>query len=361
MREADRDQGPSTTMKAPTGKKVVIPVGGKPRAASARKQAKKAKQVAQEASEAPPKDAAEDEVAPALPPPKEPSDSKKQKKRARKAKKKKASESKEAVAEKTKQGDKDAGESSEEDSEDGEPKEPKGVIYLGNIPAGFEEGEIKHFFTQFGKMTRLRLVRSKRTGRPKGYAFIEFKEASVAQIVAETMDKYLLYGKQMKSFVTEKTPRMFEYANKIWTDRRPERREKYRTNYNDRPTLDVDGEEIPQATCDQIKRRIKKRKALEAKLLQYGVDFDVGEVVGNGDAALIESELPSLPKKPKAEGSTEEASEAAKKQTTVDAKADAHADAKADASADVDAGAKTKDAGDSAAPTKKAKKKKART
>ncbi|GAA5892811.1 hypothetical protein JCM5296_006013 [Sporobolomyces johnsonii] len=69
-----------------------------------------------------------------------------------------------------------------------------GTIYLGRIPHGFHEAEMKSYFSQFGEVTRLRLSRNKRTGASKHYAFIEFQYASVAQIVQETMDNYLLSG-----------------------------------------------------------------------------------------------------------------------------------------------------------------------
>merc|ERR1719214_39613 len=62
---------------------------------------------------------------------------------------------------------------------------PRGVIYLGHIPKGFFEPQMKKYFSQFGTVTRLRLSRSKRNAHSKGYAFIEFEEEDVAQIVAE--------------------------------------------------------------------------------------------------------------------------------------------------------------------------------
>lgn len=52
------------------------------------------------------------------------------------------------------------------------------------------------YFKQFGVVTNARVIRSKRTGRSKGFAFIEFKEPSVGQIVAETMNNYLM-GKRL--------------------------------------------------------------------------------------------------------------------------------------------------------------------
>ena len=44
----------------------------------------------------------------------------------------------------------------------------------------------------------MRLSRNKKTGASKHYAFIEFKSAEVAKIVAETMDNYLLFGHILK-------------------------------------------------------------------------------------------------------------------------------------------------------------------
>lgn len=37
-----------------------------------------------------------------------------------------------------------------------------GVIYIGQIPHGFYEDEMQGFFSQFGKVYRVRLVRSKK-------------------------------------------------------------------------------------------------------------------------------------------------------------------------------------------------------
>jgi nucleolar protein 15 len=43
------------------------------------------------------------------------------------------------------------------------------------------------------------------TGRSKHYAFIEFDSSRVAEIVAETMDNYLLMGHILKSRVVPKS------------------------------------------------------------------------------------------------------------------------------------------------------------
>lgn len=41
----------------------------------------------------------------------------------------------------------------------------RGVLYLGRIPHGFYEDEMKQYFKQFGDVTRLRLARNKKVGQ----------------------------------------------------------------------------------------------------------------------------------------------------------------------------------------------------
>ncbi|MBN3281077.1 MK67I protein, partial [Polyodon spathula] len=54
------------------------------------------------------------------------------------------------------------------------------------------------YFSQFGSVKRVRLSRSKKTGRSKGYAFVEFECDEVAKIVADTMNNYLLAERLLK-------------------------------------------------------------------------------------------------------------------------------------------------------------------
>lgn len=75
----------------------------------------------------------------------------------------------------------------------------RGVIYLGHIPHGFYEEEMRSYFSQFGRVLRVRLSRSMKTGRSRGYAFIKFADKDVAAIAAEAMDGYLMHGSSMVS------------------------------------------------------------------------------------------------------------------------------------------------------------------
>lgn len=72
------------------------------------------------------------------------------------------------------------------------------VLYIGHVPHGFYEDQMRAYFGQFGEVTRLRLSRNKKTGKSKHYAYCEFKHPEVAAIVAESMDNYLLFESVLK-------------------------------------------------------------------------------------------------------------------------------------------------------------------
>lgn len=73
-----------------------------------------------------------------------------------------------------------------------------GVVYVGRIPRGFFESQMKQYFSQFGRVRNLRLARNKKSGASKHYAFVEFASPEVADIVARTMNNYLLFGHILK-------------------------------------------------------------------------------------------------------------------------------------------------------------------
>ncbi|CAK7209078.1 nucleolar protein [Sporothrix bragantina] len=92
-----------------------------------------------------------------------------------------------------------------------------GVVYVGRIPHGFFEHEMRSYFSQFGDIRRLRLSRNRKTGASKHYAFIEFSDREVADIVAKTMDNYLLFGHLLRCSVVspDRIPaNLFKGANR---------------------------------------------------------------------------------------------------------------------------------------------------
>eukprot|EP00435_Cladocopium_sp_Y103_P054680 s1141_g17.t2 len=155
----------------------------------------------------------------------------------------------------------------EEEPKEGESSEPKGVVYLGHIPDGFFEQQIKKYFSQFGDVTRFKLARSRKTGGSKGYAFIE----------------YILGNKTLVCTFKPREechPKLFSGWREEISDPRPAKRAKHMLGFNDRPTVEVDGQAVPQMTEEQVKRRDSQKKKVKAKLKQLEVDYDIDDVLG---------------------------------------------------------------------------------
>ena len=83
-------------------------------------------------------------------------------------------------------------------------KAPTGVVYLGRLPKTFFEADIKKFFSQFGKVHRVRLSRSKKNATSKGYGYVEFELEDVAKIAAEAMNHHFIAGRAIKAQFVDK-------------------------------------------------------------------------------------------------------------------------------------------------------------
>lgn len=91
------------------------------------------------------------------------------------------------------------------------------VIYLGHIPHGFFEVQLKSFFKQFGIVRKVKLFRSPKTGGSRGFAFIQFESIETAQIVSEAMHGYILHDRQLVSHIILKS----KHHDGMWKMKRP--------------------------------------------------------------------------------------------------------------------------------------------
>ena len=158
---------------------------------------------------------------------------------------------------------------------------PSSVIYLGHLPHGFEEAEIRGFLNQFGSIRKLRLSRSKKSGNSRGYAFVQFVDPEVAAIVADTMAGYFLMEKRLVCHIMPRDkchPELFaghdrKFVKIDWQGLNREQVNKPRT-----------AEGMKKITARLVKREAAKRKKLEA----LGIDYDFpgySAGVEKGDAA----------------------------------------------------------------------------
>uniref|UniRef100_A0A1A8JNC3 Mki67 (FHA domain) interacting nucleolar phosphoprotein n=1 Tax=Nothobranchius kuhntae TaxID=321403 RepID=A0A1A8JNC3_NOTKU len=140
-----------------------------------------------------------------------------------------------------------------------------GVVYVGHLPLGLFEPQLKSYFEQFGRVLRLRLSRSKKTGGSKGYAFLEFECDEVAKIVVETMNNYLMGEKLIKCHLIppEKVhEKLFVGSQK--TFKKPSNPAVKR--YNRKRSA----EQVAKMTERLLRKESKLRKKLEAQ----GIDYD---------------------------------------------------------------------------------------
>ncbi|KAI3394281.1 hypothetical protein diail_2928 [Diaporthe ilicicola] len=159
-------------------------------------------------------------------------------------------------------------------------KEETGVIYIGRLPHGFYEHEMKNYFSQFGPIRNLRVSRNKKTGKAKHFAFVEFEEASTAEIVAKTMDNYLLFGHILKCSVIPKAQvhkDLFKGSNK---------------RFKSIPWNKMQGKEMERPKLEkQWERSInlenKKRAARAKRLEALGYEFNAPELKSVTEAKAI--------------------------------------------------------------------------
>lgn len=145
------------------------------------------------------------------------------------------------------------------------------VNWPRRVPHGFHEHEMRAYFSQFGDVKHVRLSRSKKTGRSKHYAFLEFKSEEVAKIAAKTMDKYLLFGHILRcSFVPQE-----QIHSSLWNgaDKR----------FKNVPWAKIEGRKLsaPKGRSQwqkMVEKESKHRTTQANKLKEIGYEFEPVEL-----------------------------------------------------------------------------------
>ena len=97
------------------------------------------------------------------------------------------------------------------------PTNMSSVIYMGHLPDAFEEGEITRFLLQFGDVSRMKLSRAKKSGKSKGYCFVDLSTNETATIVAEFLNGYFLMDRRLVCNVVEsKDVHLTMFEGKKW-------------------------------------------------------------------------------------------------------------------------------------------------
>jgi nucleolar protein 15 len=175
-----------------------------------------------------------------------------------------------------------------------------GVMYLARIPHGFYEHELREYFGQFGDITRLRVVRNKKTGASRHRAFIEFADAEVADIAARTMDKYLLFGHILSAKIVPPAqvhPNLFKGANR---------------RFKVVPWNKMAGRQLERPLSEsqwqvKISKEEQRRAARAEKLKEMGYEFEAPALKAAEAKPLLENGTEEEPKAIEAPPAAEEA------------------------------------------------------
>jgi nucleolar protein 15 len=147
-------------------------------------------------------------------------------------------------------------------------KDGPGAVYVGRIPHGFYENEMRQYFSQFGIISKLRLSRNRKTGHSKHFAFLEFESDQVAKIVAETMDNYLMFGHILKCKYIE--------ADKLHPDTWKGANKRFRVaphNRMEKRALEAPKTESQWTTKNAKEQRKREKKAEKLKAMGYDIEL----------------------------------------------------------------------------------------
>lgn len=142
----------------------------------------------------------------------------------------------------------------------------EGVVFIGNIPHGFYENEIKQYFSQFGEVVRLRVSRNLRTFKPRGYAYVQFRLKEVAEIVVKTMNNYILLENILRCDLMDPT----NVHDNLF---HPSLMNRKRIDYK---AISIQSMGLPRTAEEKllrVKRRLEKEEIKRKKLKEAGIEY----------------------------------------------------------------------------------------
>ncbi len=71
-------------------------------------------------------------------------------------------------------------------------------LYVGNLPFTITEAELREVFGRHGAVQSVNVVTDRETGRPRGFAFVQFEDASGAEAAQRALDGSDLGGRTIR-------------------------------------------------------------------------------------------------------------------------------------------------------------------
>ena len=87
-------------------------------------------------------------------------------------------------------------------------------IYVGNLPYGIADAELKDLFSEFGAVKSSKVIIDRETGRSKGFGFIEMETKEDGEKAIAELDGASVQERNIK--VNESRPREERPARREW-------------------------------------------------------------------------------------------------------------------------------------------------
>jgi RNA recognition motif-containing protein len=84
------------------------------------------------------------------------------------------------------------------------------TIYVGNINYSIGEDEIRKIFEVMGKVESVKIVHDKRSGKSKGYGFVEMPDKKEAMEAIKTLDGKEVAGRNLRVLKAHTTKKVEE-------------------------------------------------------------------------------------------------------------------------------------------------------
>ena len=84
-------------------------------------------------------------------------------------------------------------------------------MFVGNLSYDTTESELESLFSEVGQVVEVFLPADRATGRPRGFAFVELSEKTVATAAIERFDGYEFKGRSLRVSEAQerRRPRIF--------------------------------------------------------------------------------------------------------------------------------------------------------
>jgi len=72
------------------------------------------------------------------------------------------------------------------------------VIYVGNLAYSSTEESVRRLFEAYGRVTSVRIITDRMTGRSRGFGFVEMPDEAEAKAAIEALDGTVHDGRRLR-------------------------------------------------------------------------------------------------------------------------------------------------------------------